>query len=107
MWYNSRPFAQVVESAEQKHRTYVNLLSAYNQGAVDAVEELNNVAPYYMDALDRERTLAEANEYLKKSLKAIYALQSDQTDKMWTLINDLFDRSDPMNPSPSPMESDE
>jgi len=62
--------------------------------------ELDNVAPYYMDALDRERELAEENEFLKESLLEIYDLQMHQTQEMWTLINQLFDRSDPRNPIP-------
>ena len=61
---------------------------------------LNDVAPYYMDALDRERTLAEENEFLKESLLEIHDLQMQQTQELWSLMNQIFDRSDPGNPIP-------
>ena len=99
-WYNNLPFAHVIESDAQKHGTKLNLWAAYTQGAEDAKKELDNTAPYYMDALDRERTLAEENEHLKKSLLEIYDLQMHHTNEFWTLMNHLFDRSDPGNPIP-------
>ena len=49
-----------------------------------------------MDALDRERALAEETEFLKESLIEVYDLQMHHTQEMWTLMNHLFDRSDPI-----------
>lgn len=82
-WYNSLPFAHVIESDAQKHGTKLNLWAAYTQGAEDAKKEL-----------------AEETEFLKESLIEIYDLQMHQTQEMWTLMNELFDRSDPRNPIP-------